>query len=140
MIYKKLKIIIVDDCEQFRSGLKFYLENKCGFKVIAEASNGNEFLKLCNIHNADIVIMDLMMPEKNGFDTTLEATHLYRGIKIIAITENEKNAHLLQIIQSGFRACILKTEIFDELLNIIEKVMNGEYKLCKGVKTTIEMN
>lgn len=136
---KKLKIIIVDDCEQFRLGLKNYIENECEFEVIGIATNGNEFLQLKNICQADVILMDLMLPEKNGFDTALEATNKYRDLKIIALTENEKKAYLLQMLQSGFSACILKANIFDELLFVVEKVIHGKYHVCRGLQISNEI-
>jgi DNA-binding NarL/FixJ family response regulator len=130
----KTKIIIVDDCHHFRTGLRFFLEIECNCEVIAEAENGAEFLKLKNIYNADVVLMDLMMPEKGGYETTFEAIHLYRNIKIIAVTQEQDFAYLLLLMQSGFKACVFKPNVFEEIVFAIDKVMAGEYYVPEGIR------
>jgi len=129
-----LKIIIVDDNEPFRIGLKYFLETECNCEIIGEASNGKEFLKLKNIYNADIILMDLMMPEKGGYETTFEATLVYRSAKVIAITNHHDFAFLMLILQSGFKACVFKENIFREIVPAIKKVMKGEYYVPEGIK------
>ena len=82
-IINKIKIILVDDSEAFRICMKRFLEAEFNAEIIGEAANGIEFLKLKNIFYVDVVLMDLMMPEKGGYETTFEATSKYQNVKII---------------------------------------------------------
>lgn len=130
----KLKIIIVDDSEPFRKGLKQFLETECNYRIIAEASNGNDFLDLKNIYCADIILMDLMMPGKGGYETAFETTSMYRDAKIIAITNHLDFTYLMHILQSGFKACVFKENIFEEIVFAIKKVIEGEYYVPEKIK------
>ena len=119
-----MDIIIVDDHKIFREGLKMYLEMQLGHKVIAEASNGREFLDLPNIHKADIVLMDIEMPEMNGLEASKEVLKQYNYLKIIALTMYRDKAYLKDLIERGIRGFIPKTNTFEN----VHKVLNGVYK------------
>src|SRR5512133_3484736 len=80
---KKPGIIIVDDHKLFRSGLKYILEESGLYQVIAEASNGAEFLDLLNNATPDLVILDINMPVMNGIDAAKKALGLYPGLPIL---------------------------------------------------------
>ena len=94
-----MNIIIVDDHKIFREGLRMYLEMQLEHNVIAEASNGKEFLDLPNIHKADIVFMDIEMPEMNGLEASKEVLKRYNYLKIIAITMYSNKAYLKDLIE-----------------------------------------
>lgn len=135
---KALKIIIVDDNKKFRKALRFFLEYEFNYEIIAEASNGNEFLQLKNKNFADVVLMDLMMPEKDGYETTFEATSDNRNLNVIAITSETNKAYLNLIMGAGFKAFVFKNKITEDLITIIKKVMNGKY--CVPKELEIEFN
>ena len=80
------KIIIVDDHPVFRNGLKTLLNQFDNVELIAEASNGKEFLQINESHQADLVFMDINMPVLDGIDTTVKALQSAPEIKIIALT------------------------------------------------------
>jgi DNA-binding NarL/FixJ family response regulator len=131
---KDLKFILVDDNHEFRQGLKALLETEFSAKVIAEASNGKEFLELSNHRLADIIIMDLMMPEKDGIAATKPFIWKSPYAKVIAVTMHNDNAYLQQLIEAGFKGCIFKNNIFTEIKIAVETVMSGQFYFSENIK------
>ncbi len=91
-----INIIIVDDHSLFRNGMKLLLSNTGNFNIMAEASNGKEFLNLLDTMNPDIVLMDIDMPEMGGIEATTKALEKKPELKIICLSmygEEESNLH-----------------------------------------------
>lgn len=128
-----IKIIVVDDSAKFREGLRFYLEKILMYTVIAEAENGEEFLKLENSEQADVILMDIEMPKLNGIDAVSKdpAKHLK---KIIAITSFEERVYLTKLFDTGFKGYISKKNIYNDLKKAIDCVMGGDYYLPENLK------
>jgi YesN/AraC family two-component response regulator len=63
---KPIRVLLADDHDLFRAGLRSLLQNIVGIEIVAEAGNGREALRLCVTHQSDVVLMDIMMPELNG--------------------------------------------------------------------------
>lgn len=126
------KIIVVDDSDTFREGLRFYIENILKFEIIDEASNGIDFLELDTIRNADVILMDMEMPLMNGVKTVKKVLENYPH-KVIAITNYEDKAYLNQLILAGFKGCIIKKNIHEELEVAIRQVVEGGFYFQKGL-------
>ena len=122
-----MKLILVDDNALFRDDLRFFLENRLAHTVIAEAANGEEFLALRNLGEADIILMDLSMEKMNGFDATKRILGSMPHLKIIAITMNVENLVLQKVVGTGFKGFIFKTEIFKSLEAVLQSVYNDGY-------------
>ena len=122
-----MKLVLVDDNTHFREDLRFFLENRLAHTVIAEAKNGEEFLRLTNLYDADVILMDLSMENMNGFEATKKILGSMPHLKIIAITLNSENLVLQKVIESGFRGFIFKTEIFKLLESVLESVYQDGY-------------
>ena len=133
---KRLKFIIVDDNPTFRESLRFYLENILEHEVLAEFENGQEFLSAESYFEADIILMDIEMPELNGLDSIKLAQQDYQFVKAIAITSYEEKAYLDELLKMGFKGCVLKSEVFKHLEEAIAQVMDGRYYFPKNIKTT----
>lgn len=133
---KEPKFIIVDDNPTFRESLRFYLENILGYSVLAEFENGKEFLSGESYYEADIILMDIEMPEMNGLDSIKLAQQDYQFVKAIAITSYEDRAYLDELLKMGFKGCVLKSEVFKQLEEAIAVVMKGKYYFPKNIKTT----
>lgn len=114
-----MKIIIVDDNTNFRETLRFYLEEKYKHQVIGEASSGEEFLAMENIHVADIILMDIVMGKLDGIETTKLILKQFSYIKIIAISMHVDRIFQLQLKQTGFLGCVFKTDIFENIQNAL---------------------
>jgi two-component system, NarL family, response regulator LiaR len=121
----KLKIIIVDDNATFRKAVKLFLIKELNCEIINEASNGAEFLKLKNILNADLVLIDIQMPEIDGLSATKSWCLYNSNTKVIALTMFTEKVYLLPMIEAGFKGCIYKINFFSTVLEAIDKVMKG---------------
>ena len=118
----KLQIIIVDDHEFFRNGLKMVINKLKYAKVIAEASNGKEFLEILKVKKPDIVLMDIQMPIMNGIDATEIALREYPDIKVVALTMFNDEDYVQSMIDAGASGFLLKNitkEILDQALQSI---------------------
>ena len=126
MTKKKLNLIIVDDNKIFLEGLKFYLEEVKSYNIINTAKDGEEFLNLSNRFNADVILMDIEMPKLNGIVATRKALQNEDFLKIIAITNYHDKIYLSELVQNGFKGCVLKKNIYGQIERAIEKVIEGE--------------
>ena len=119
-------IFIVDDNLTFRQGLKSILTIERIANVIGEASDGAEFIDLLLCLNPDLVLLDLDMPNMNGFRATKNARVLIPDLKIIALTMFGKQEHYFKMIDLGISGFVLKSSGLNELEKAIEAVMKGE--------------
>ncbi len=122
-----MKIILVDDNVKFRTELKKYIETNLGHTIIGEASSGSEFLSLHNTTFADNILMDVKMDEMDGIEATKQILWRNSYLKIIAITMYTDNMYLLQLIEAGFKGCINKYNIYNQLPVALEVVKKGRF-------------
>jgi len=123
---KKPDIIIVDDHQIFRQGVKSIVTSENIANVIGEANNGEEFLKLLTYLNPDLVLLDIDMPEMNGLEASKKALKLYPDLKIIAFTMFGDEEYFIGMIKLGAVGYILKSSDISELEKAIQVTMNGE--------------
>jgi DNA-binding NarL/FixJ family response regulator len=127
MVEKKLKVLIVDDHEFFRHGLKMVINRLKYAHVVGEASNGQDFLDIIPEKNPDIVLMDIQMPKMNGIEATEKALEKYPGLKIVALTMFEDEEYLQSMIDAGAKGFLLKNitrEVLDQALQAISSGNN----------------
>jgi DNA-binding NarL/FixJ family response regulator len=127
MVTRKLKILIVDDNKSFRDAAREFLKNEYNYDIVAEASNGLEFLELIKCNEVDVVLMDIQMPELDGMSATKEWCFYNTRTNVIALTMFTEKAYLEQLILAGFKGCVFKTNFFEEIKNAIEKVNGGGF-------------
>ena len=125
MSIKKINIIIVEDHEIFRSGLKFVLSQHNNFNIIGEVSNGKEFLSFIKNKLPDIVLLDIEMPEMNGIDAATEAIKIYPDLKIIVLSSYNDEEYYAKMIIAGVQGFVLKKAGVNELEGAIQTVFEG---------------
>lgn len=128
---KTIKLIITDSDIQLRKIIKQYLTKELQYDVIAEASDGEGFMNLPNIHLADIIIMDFMMQNINDYKLAKTLFITNPKIKVIAVVLEINREYLTKLIQIGFKACVLKNSFFDEINTAIQKVINNKLHFPK---------
>ncbi|MDF2657458.1 MAG: LuxR family transcriptional regulator [Paenibacillus sp.] len=125
----QMKIMIVDDHDMVRLGLKTYLSLEGDFVITGEAANGRDALtrlKETSEENLpDLILMDLMMPIMDGVETTREVTRLYPAIKVILLTSFLEDEKVLQAVEAGAVTYVLKTVSSDELAHVVRSSLRG---------------
>lgn len=122
-----MKIIIIDDNNEFREHIAFFLKQKLHHKVIGSFSSGVEFVKKHLDYNPDVVLMDISMPDLDGYEITKMLNWQDENLKIIAVTMFTDLAYLHKLIEVGFKGCVFKSEIFNKLNDAINLVSEGHY-------------
>lgn len=123
---KITRILLVDDHAIFLKGLGMMLNEFTTFKVVGEASNGEEFLSVLDALLPDVVLMDIKMPVMNGVEATKKAISKYPDIRIIALTMFGEHKYLKLMAEAGASGFIQKNINKDELEKAILTVCNGQ--------------
>ena len=122
-----IKIMLADDHEMFRSGLKGLLEKEPDFKVVGQAKDGEELLeKLSAIKGVDCVVLDLSMPNMDGLATLKEIRKRYSKIRPLVLTMQKDVEHFKHAMASGACGYLLKDSAFDQLVMAIKVIMKGK--------------
>jgi DNA-binding NarL/FixJ family response regulator len=121
-----INIIIVDDHEIFRDGLKSLLSQIPNFYVLDEAKTGLDFLNILQNKKPDIVLMDISMPELDGVEATEKALLKYPDLKIIALSSYSDHIYYYKMIKAGVQGFVLKKSGREELEKAINSVCRGE--------------
>jgi DNA-binding NarL/FixJ family response regulator len=122
---KKPGIIIVDDHKLFRSGLKYILEESNLYQVVAEASNGAEFLDLLKNHLPDLVILDINMPVINGIEAAKRAIAMYPDLNILILSMHSESEYYTTLLETGVKGFVLKDADNEEFFTAIQTVLRG---------------
>ena len=122
---KIIRILLVDDHAIFLKGLGMMLNEFATFKVVGEASNGEEFLSVLDTLLPDVVLMDIKMPVMNGIEATKKAISKYPDLKIIALTMFGEHKYLKLMAEAGASGFIQKNINKDELHKAISTVCSG---------------
>ncbi len=122
---EKIDILIVDDHEIFRNGLKMVLGRLKYVNNITEADNGEAFLKILEKSKPDIILLDIEMPLMNGIDAAKLALKKHPDLKIIALTMFNEDEYVQSMIDTGVKGFLLKNINKEALDKAILTVMNG---------------
>lgn len=121
-----IKVILVDDHEMVRLGLKSFLNLQPDIEVIGEAENGRAGVEMALERRPDVVVMDLVMPELDGVEATLQVLKDWPEAKILVLTSYLDNEKIYPVIEAGAKGYMLKTSNAAEILNAIKKVAKGQ--------------
>ncbi|MBP1674450.1 MAG: DNA-binding response regulator [Bacteroidetes bacterium] len=122
---EKIRIIIADDHQLFRNGLKILLNAFPDFEVTGEASNGEEFLKILRNTKAEIALMDINMPEMDGIEATRKGLRLCPDMNIIALSMYGEEEYYYKMVDAGAKGFVLKDSDISEVKEAILTVRKG---------------
>lgn len=134
---KKQRIILVDDHEVVRLGLKSLLERHPQFEVVAEAGTAREALKHVEQYSPDVVVMDIRLPGGSGIDACEKITENYPDTQVIMLTSYAEDEMLFSAIRAGAAGYVLKQIGGDDLVRALEAVSRGEALLDPAVTQRI---
>ncbi|WP_250886504.1 response regulator transcription factor [Bacillus sp. SM2101] len=119
------KIVIIDDHQLFREGVKRILDFEESFEVVAEGSDGNEALQLEKTFNPDVILMDINMPIVNGVEATRLLIEENSEAKVIILSIHDDENYVMHALKTGARGYLLKEMDADALVEAIKVVANG---------------
>ena len=126
-----ISILIADDHPILREGLRKLLEAEGDFRIVGEAGDGEEALELVRQLKPDILLLDLAMPRRTGLDALRELVKLSTPVRTIILAAAVEKAEMVEAIQLGARAVVLKHSASDVLFDCIRNVMAGRYWVGK---------
>ena len=126
-------ILLADDHQLMRKGLRAMLEEQEGLRVVGEAENGRAAVRLAKELRPDVVIMDVTMPDLNGIDATRQIRGDEPSTKVIALSMHPERQFVLEMLAASASGYLLKDSPLDELLGAIETVKRGEVFLSPKV-------
>ena len=124
-----IKLMLVDDHDVVRTGLRSFLETQSNFKVVAEAKNGQQALERAREAQPDIVLMDISMPDMDGMEATLQLKKLYPECQILVLTVHADKQYFMKMLSVGASGYITKQAAADELIAAIQAVAAGHVYL-----------
>ena len=129
----KIKILIADDHDLIRQGLKSILGYEHDFNIAGEAKNGEEVLTLIKVYKPDVLLMDINMPIKSGLEVLRELRHEAFPVRVILLTVESDKKTILEAIEIGADGYILKGSNTAELVDGIRRVCNDENYIDKSL-------
>jgi len=123
---EKIKVLIADDHQLFRDGIKYILSESERFTTIGEASNGKELLEKMERVSPDIILLDINMPIMNGIDAAREILKSNPNQAILVLSMYDSEEYYNAFIDMGVRGFLLKDSSNHELLTAMEKIIKGD--------------
>lgn len=124
-----ITLMLVDDHEVVRTGLRSFLETKPGMQVVAEARNGDEVIQRAVEARPDIILMDITMPGMDGLEATRQVKAVCPDCLILALTVHEDKQYFMEMLAAGASGYITKQAAADELVAAIQSVAAGNVYL-----------
>jgi DNA-binding NarL/FixJ family response regulator len=121
-----LRVLLADDHGIVRRGLRSLLETQPDIKVVAEAADGLEALRLCEEHHPDVVIVDVGMPKMNGIDVAERVQKMPRAPHVIILSMHADESYIIRALSAGARAYLLKDATDEDLIPALRAVVAGK--------------
>ncbi len=135
-----ITVLIVDDHEVVRNGIRGFLETIPEFSVIGEAGSGPAALDIVREHIPDVVLMDLIMPGMDGVETTRQLKQISPRTQVVVLTSYHEDSHIFPALKAGATSYVLKDLKMEKLAEAIHKAHRGEVTLHPLVATRVLQN
>ncbi|MCK4661959.1 MAG: response regulator transcription factor [Bacteroidales bacterium] len=136
----KIKIIVVDDHQIVRDGISALLMQYDDIEIIAEASNGEQLLRLLKSLSPNIIILDIAMPKITGIELAKIINKEYTGIQIIIFSSQSEGENVIKALEAGAKAVLPKTTLREELIQAIYSVNQGNEFISKYIPYSTFVN
>ena len=128
-----IRILLADDHQIMRDGLRAILASEESFEIVGEAENGREAAALARTLVPDVIIMDIGMPDLNGVEATRQIKADNPGVKVIALSMYADRGYVLGILEAGASGYVLKTGAYDEVHRAVKAVAQGKKYLSPDI-------
>ncbi len=134
---KKISVIIADDHEIFRDGLKLILSKQKNIELVASVANGDQLIKTARNLKPDIIITDIKMPVIDGIEATRNINLTQPETGIIALSMFDEEDLIIEMLEAGAKGYLLKNADKNEIFEAIETVAQGENFYCKHTSSKL---
>ena len=134
-----INVLLVDDHELVRTGIKRILDDVRGFKVVGEAKTGEEAVQFCRQNNPDIVLMDMNMPGIGGLEATKKICRFCPDVKVIVLTMQCEDPFPSKVMQIGAHGYLTKSAGPEEVVNAIRAVKTGQRYIAPEIAQQIAL-
>jgi two-component system response regulator NreC len=136
----KIRVLIAEDHETVREGLKLIVDSQADMETIGEVGNGREAVRLAQELVPDVLLMDVSMPELNGLKAAAQLKRLMPDIRILTLTRHTDQAYLQELLEAGVSGYVLKQSAASDLLNAVRVVAAGKNYLDPAMTGKIFSN
>lgn len=136
---EKIKVMLVDDEQLIRSGLKIILETYPDIEVIHQAGNGREAFECCKKEVPDVVLMDIRMPVSTGIEGTKLIKEAYPEVKIVMVTTFQDTEYIVEAMQYGASGYLLKDSSYEAIYDGIKVALSGKVVMDATVSEKLVM-
>jgi two-component system, NarL family, response regulator LiaR len=140
MKHHRTSILIADDHEVVRNGIRSYLETITDFHVVGEAASGEEALSQVAELIPDIVLLDLIMPGMDGIETTRRVKQTSPRTQVVVLTSYHEDVHIFPALKAGAISYILKDMKMEKLVDVLHRAVQGEVTLHPRVAARVLQN
>jgi DNA-binding NarL/FixJ family response regulator len=137
---KAIKVILVDDHELVRTGIRSLIQNISGVEVVAEANNGRDAVRLIDELMPDLVLLDIAMPELNGLEVVSRISKDNTVTKVIILSMHKNEEYVVQALKAGAAGYLLKDSSANELEIAVNAVIRGETYLSPAISKHVVDN
>ena len=134
---KQSRVMLVDDHEIMRDGLREVLERSGNFEVVGQAGDGASAVNIALKLKPDVIVMDVMMPLKNGIDACREITELLPDTKVLILTASAEEDAVMEAVAAGATGFLQKYSGKEKLLDTVREVADGEYRIPSSVLRSV---
>ncbi|TWI59939.1 response regulator transcription factor [Halalkalibacter nanhaiisediminis] len=122
---KKISIVIIDDHQLFREGVKRILAMESDLEVVADGEDGSEAIELVKEHRPDVVLMDINMPQMNGVEATRELVQAFPHVKVLILSIHDDESYVTHVLKTGASGYLLKEMDAAALVEAVKVVASG---------------
>jgi len=132
-----LRILLADDHDLTRAGLRYLLEKQEGWSVCAEASSGRLAVEIAEKLSPDIAILDMSMPELNGLEATRQILKSHPHTKVLIYTMHETERIIVDVLEAGAHGIVLKSDAGDNIVTAVKSISMGRRFFTSRVAETV---
>jgi len=125
MAMEQVRILLADDHNLIRDGMRLLLERQPGFVVVGEAADGRETVEQVNAHTPDVVVMDIAMPNMNGIEATRRIVDSNPRTGVVILSMHYDESYVIRSLKAGARGYLLKDAVKADLITAIHSVVRG---------------
>ena len=133
----RIRVVISDDHDLFRRGLRMVLEAEDDIEVVAEAANGQEAVSRVEELAPDVVLMDVRMPRMDGIEATRLIRQLFPTTRIIVLTVSDEEDDLYGAVKAGANGYLLKEVSIEEVADAVRAVFGGQSLISPGLASKL---